>query len=61
LGDVVAAWKIEFLPGCFRSFPELRSCPLGDLLDMLGSVSPYMSYRNSQYQQRYRALVKAEA
>jgi hypothetical protein len=40
-------------------FPELRSWPREDLLDMLGSVSPRMTHRNGQIQQRYHALRKA--
>lgn len=39
-----------------REFPELRDWARGDLIDMLGSVSPYMSDRNWKIQQRYLAL-----
>lgn len=43
-----------------QEYPELASdWPRGDLLDMLGSVSPRMSAENGRIQARYWELVRS--
>lgn len=39
-------------------YPELKTWPHGDLVDMLGSVSPRMSRENRKFQARYNQLLQ---